>query len=66
MILAFIGCIIVFAVSCAKESGHDVYAKIDTSLKKTGYGFAVIALLMLVLISFVFMSSAGGFLYANF
>ncbi len=66
MILAFIGCIIVFAVSCAKESGHDVYAKIDTSLKKTGYGFAAIALLLLVLISFVFMSSAGGFLYANF
>ncbi|MCR4851286.1 MAG: MBOAT family protein [Lachnospiraceae bacterium] len=66
MCLAFLGCVIVFIVSFLKEKGIDVACNVSAIMRKSGFGFAVVALAMLVLISFVFMSSAGGFLYANF
>lgn len=62
---ALIGCIIVFTVSLQKEKGIDVSGAI-IGQKNVLYMSSVMILFLLILVSFLFTTSAGGFMYANF
>lgn len=64
LVLAALGCVVVFAVSVLKERGIDVAGKLlDAPAIVRGVAWAGIVLF--VATSFVF-SSGGGFMYANF
>ena len=65
MALALVGCIVIFVVSFRKETGHDVSGELMAG-KPAVQGVLVMLSLMLILSSFLFTTSAGGFLYANF
>ena len=63
--VAFLGLILVFADSIQKERGCDVCGQIihGRFVRKM---LIVILMMLLVIASFLFTESAGGFLYANF
>lgn len=63
--VAFLGLILVFADSLQKERGCDVCGQIihGRFVRKM---LIVILMMLLVITSFLFTESAGGFLYANF
>ncbi len=65
MMLSVVGIVVVFVISVLKEQNNDVYAMLCRN-SKVAYDIAIIGLLFLTLSSFVFMTSTGGFLYANF
>lgn len=56
--------VIVFVISVMREKGIDPVEKLDNSI--IFRAVAVTGMLFLVLMSFVFVQNAGGFLYANF
>ncbi len=65
MALAFVGCIIVFCVSVARERGVDANARILAA--PAPLRFALYGLVMaMVGLSFSVGATGGGFLYANF
>ena len=65
MAVAAVGIIAVFAVSLAQEQGKDVDLVLMEK-KQVGYGLAALFCCFMILVSFVFTTSTGGFLYANF
>ncbi len=63
--IAFVGCIVVLCVSLLRERGFDIYERLYA--RPAIIRFACFyAMIFLILASFVFTTSAGGFLYANF
>ncbi len=65
MAIAFVGTVTVFIVSVYRETHPD--ASILAAPKSTfRVGTAALFLIFMVLVSFVFTTSTGGFLYANF
>jgi len=65
MALSVFCIILVFCVSILREQNRDVFSMLNA---KSGvlYDLAIVILVMLTFTSFVFMTSTGGFLYANF
>ncbi len=63
--VATAGGLTVFAVSLKKEKGWDSTGLTGDSFKGT-YALSCLFMVFMVLISFVFTTSTGGFLYANF
>lgn len=63
-LIAFVSLILVFLISTWRETGKDPVEVLEKSvIIRSGF---VTAMLFLVLLSFVFVQNAGGFLYANF
>lgn len=65
LIIAALGCLVVFIVSVLRERGVDVSGallKSNVILRFAVYTFIV----LLVVVSFMFAPSEGGFIYANF
>lgn len=67
MAMATLSCVVVFVMSVLFENGVDVFGKVGKE-KTIGIHRTFLSLLFifLILLSFVFMTSTGGFLYANF
>ena len=65
MCISVIGIVAVFIISVLKEKEKDIYVLL-TGRKHIFYEFAALFLLILIFSSFIFTTSTGGFLYANF
>jgi len=65
MAIAFVGTVVIFAVSLWKERHPegDIYEMYGN---KALTGLTWVFLSMMILVSFVFTTTTGGFLYANF
>ena len=63
--IALVGTIVIFVVSLWKERNpeSDIYERYGSQAK---VGISWVFLALMILVSFVFTTSTGGFLYANF